>query len=131
YQTDFKFLYDTDKIDEEKLVSVRMVNKPVEQVLDHLFNGTSVYYVLSKKQIVLKIRAVIPQEPVLEESNNPAFKGVQNIVSGTVVDQSGQPLPGASVVEKGTTNGTQSDFDGNFSIELQNENAILVVSYVG
>lgn len=50
-------------------------------------------------------------------------------VSGTVSDANG-PLPGASVVEKGTTNGTQTDFDGNFTINV-GENATLVFSYVG
>ena len=52
-------------------------------------------------------------------------------LQGTVVDAEGSPLPGASIVEKGTTNGTQSDFDGNFSLAVANENAVLVISYVG
>ncbi|KAA2219642.1 SusC/RagA family TonB-linked outer membrane protein [Maribacter flavus] len=50
-------------------------------------------------------------------------------VSGTVSDASG-PLPGASVVEKGTTNGTQTDFDGNYSLSVGND-AVLVISYIG
>ncbi len=50
-------------------------------------------------------------------------------VSGSVSDANG-PLPGASIVEKGTTNGTQTDFDGNFTISV-GENATLVISYVG
>ncbi|WP_405384421.1 SusC/RagA family TonB-linked outer membrane protein [Maribacter sp. LLG6340-A2] len=50
-------------------------------------------------------------------------------VSGTVSDASG-PLPGASVLEKGTTNGTQTDFDGNYTLSV-NEGAVLVVSYIG
>ena len=50
-------------------------------------------------------------------------------VSGNVSDANG-PLPGASVVEKGTTNGTQTDFDGNFIITVS-ENATLVISYIG
>ncbi len=55
---------------------------------------------------------------------------VQNSVTGTVTDASGTPLPGASILEKGTTNGTQTDFDGNFSIQVAG-NATLVVSYIG
>ena len=51
-------------------------------------------------------------------------------VTGTV-DSSDGPLPGASIVEKGTTNGTQTDFDGNFSIEVSSATAVLTVSYVG
>lgn len=51
-------------------------------------------------------------------------------VTGTVVDDSGMPLPGANVVIKGTTTGTQTDFDGKFAIEAAPED-ILVFSYVG
>lgn len=51
-------------------------------------------------------------------------------VSGTVIDYSG-PLPGASVVVKGTTNGTQTDFDGNYSINNVDGSAILIISYIG
>ncbi len=54
----------------------------------------------------------------------------QTTISGQVLDQNNQPLPGASIVEKGTTNGTQSDFDGNFSLEVAS-GAILEVSYIG
>jgi TonB-linked SusC/RagA family outer membrane protein len=52
-------------------------------------------------------------------------------VTGTVVDDAGVPLPGAAVVEKGTTNGASADFDGNYSIEVANANAILVITYIG
>ncbi len=51
-------------------------------------------------------------------------------VSGTVSDATG-PLPGASVVVKGTTTGTQTDFDGNFSLDNIGEDAVLSISYVG
>ena len=50
-------------------------------------------------------------------------------VSGTVSDASG-PLPGASVVVKGTTNGTQTDFDGNYTLDGVDSNAVLVFSYI-
>lgn len=55
---------------------------------------------------------------------------LQQQVSGTVTDSEDVPLAGANVLEKGTTNGTQTDFDGNFSIEVA-EDAVLVISYIG
>jgi len=58
------------------------------------------------------------------------FIYAQQGVSGTVSDASGNPIPGVNVVEKGTTNGTASDFDGNYSISVSS-NATLVFSYVG
>ncbi|MGJ8716618.1 MAG: SusC/RagA family TonB-linked outer membrane protein [Maribacter stanieri] len=54
----------------------------------------------------------------------------QTTVTGTVLDSGGIPLPGANVVVKGTTNGTQTDFDGNFSLEVEDD-AVLVISYLG
>ncbi len=56
---------------------------------------------------------------------------VQLQVSGVINDDIGTPLGGASVVEKGTTNGTQTDFDGNFNLNISNKDAILVISYIG
>lgn len=52
-------------------------------------------------------------------------------VTGTVNDPSGMPLPGVTVQEKGTSNGVATDFDGNFSIDVSGNNAVLVFSYVG
>ncbi|WP_209332220.1 SusC/RagA family TonB-linked outer membrane protein [Lunatimonas salinarum] len=52
-------------------------------------------------------------------------------VRGEIVDENDMPLPGASIVEKGTSNGTQSDVDGKFSINVSDQNATLVVHYIG
>jgi TonB-dependent SusC/RagA subfamily outer membrane receptor len=54
----------------------------------------------------------------------------QKTISGIVSDESG-PLPGVSIIEKGTSNGTVSDFDGAFTISVANENATIVFSYLG
>ncbi|MCR5395235.1 MAG: TonB-dependent receptor [Bacteroidales bacterium] len=55
----------------------------------------------------------------------------QNVVTGNVVDNFGDPIPGASVVEKGTTNGIMTDIDGNFSLKMIDTKHKLAVSYVG
>ena len=57
-------------------------------------------------------------------------KKVQN-VKGTVVDKNGEPLIGVSIVEKGTTNGTVTDLDGNYTLTVQTANPVLLFSYVG
>ena len=59
-----------------------------------------------------------------------SFVYAQRTVTGTVNDASG-PLPGASVIIKGTTTGTTTDFDGNFSVDVPEGNATLVVSFLG
>lgn len=64
----------------------------------------------------------------LTNTSRPYF---QETISGTVTDENGSPLAGASLVEKGTTNGTTSDFEGRYTIELSGDRAVLVVSYIG
>lgn len=59
------------------------------------------------------------------------FIYAQQSISGTVSDINGLPLAGASVIEKGTTNGVSTDFDGNYQLTTQTNNAILVISFIG
>ena len=63
-------------------------------------------------------------------SNEEKVKTAQSTVTGTVTDDLGTPLPGTNVVEKGTTNGTQTDFDGNYTLNVE-PGATLVFSYLG
>lgn len=63
-------------------------------------------------------------------SDKVAIKTVQSTVTGTVTDEAGELLPGANVVVKGTTNGTQTDFDGNYTLTVE-PGATLVFSYIG
>ncbi|WP_421824402.1 SusC/RagA family TonB-linked outer membrane protein [Flagellimonas oceanensis] len=65
--------------------------------------------------------------PDLDEATSPPY---QITITGTVVDNFGAPLPGTNVIVKGTTNGTQTDFDGNYSITAASD-ATLIFSYVG
>ncbi|MCX2678794.1 TonB-dependent receptor [Galbibacter sp. EGI 63066] len=58
------------------------------------------------------------------------YTQAQQTVSGTVSDENG-PLPGANVLVKGTTNGTQTDFDGNYQLTDVSDDAVLVVTYIG
>ncbi len=62
--------------------------------------------------------------------NSIALLVPQSVITGTVTDADGAPLPGANVLVKGTTNGTQTDFDGNYTINADS-NATLVFSYIG
>ncbi len=61
----------------------------------------------------------------------PLFMSAQQIITGKVTDATGTDLPGVSILVKGTTMGTATDFDGNFELEVSDENAILLFSYVG
>ncbi|WP_299797581.1 TonB-dependent receptor [uncultured Maribacter sp.] len=65
-----------------------------------------------------------------DEAENMLSIKLQQQINGTILDENGSPLPGASVVIKGTSTGTQTDFDGNFIIDAASSD-ILVVSYIG
>src|SRR5690606_382423 len=61
-----------------------------------------------------------------------AFGQQSSSVTGTIVDdQNNTPLPGVNVIEKGTSNGTTTDFDGNFNLQLSSSDAVLEITYVG
>lgn len=67
---------------------------------------------------------------VSARTGNLAIYQQQSPVNGTITDANGMPLPGANILEKGSTNGTLTDFDGNFTITIASD-AVLIVSYLG
>jgi len=125
--TDFKFLYKDNEINYNQKVSIRVKKEPLSNVLKKLLNDSKISYVVNGKQIILK---------PLQISSNTKLETINEVaqrisVTGIIVDKSGEPLPGASIIEKGTSNGTGTDFNGNFSITVKNKDAILVVQYLG
>lgn len=114
-----KFFYCNDQIDLKQKVSIRVEGETLENVLQLLFEDTNISYQIIDRQIILK-RKVLKNK--LE---------IQLEIKGNVKDSRGDPLPGANVLVKGTSIGAQTDFEGNFIINLSGDNAILVVSYLG
>src|SRR5690606_31504223 len=127
--TDFRFVYKLKDVDLTRKVNVNAQNKLVTSVIKNIFkySGTS-FYVIDQQIFLVKEKA----QGAGDLGNQDVGDDFQQAeIIGTVADQDGTPLPGASIVEKGTTNGTQSDFDGNFVISVTDANAVLVVSYIG
>ena len=122
-KSEFYFLYNNKLINVDRRVSVDVDAENIESVLQNLFKGTDVVYRIADKQIVLSRKDL---------AQNTAIDGIQQskVVTGTVVDPTGMPVIGANIMIKGTTNGTITDMDGNFSLEADKD-AILVVSYIG
>ncbi|PCE64457.1 TonB-dependent receptor [Sediminicola luteus] len=122
-QTGFKFLYNHDKVNTDRTVSVVAKDEAIAQVLERIFNGTDVYFKFKRNLIILKKgkvkKAPLPQ--LAQETIN---------ANGTVLDENGLPMAGASVVEQGSSNGTSTDFDGKFSLQVT-RGATLTVSYIG
>ena len=131
-QSEYKFLLNRKDVDLSRKVSVKVNKKLINRVLYKLFSNTNTGFEILNKQIILK---KLPKKvgAISNGSNSlpDDTQAIQFAVTGVVADNDGAPLPGANVVEKGTTNGTQTDFDGNYSINVTDENAILVISYLG
>lgn len=129
--TDFRFIYKTKNVDLKRKVSFRVEKEQIEKVLASLFGNTNTRYKVRGTQIILKQNKgettpkKVLDQTLLELPQDPI------LVTGQVSDGEGTPLPGANILEKGTLNGTQTDFDGNFSLEVSDENAILEISYIG
>ncbi|MFC6858550.1 TonB-dependent receptor [Zunongwangia atlantica] len=119
--TEFIFFYKDGTLPEKDKFTISKKGIALNKFLDDLLANYSVGYKIDDRQVTVYKKVTENKEKAI-----PQFT-----VSGTIIDETGLPLSGATVVEKGTTNGTQADFDGNFSIEVANENATLVVSFVG
>ncbi len=122
--SDYFFLYSNKFIDVERRVDVNLSESNITEVLNEVFRGTNVKYDIKDRQIILS--------PDTEngESKNYLFQQPTE-VKGVVLDDSGNPVPGATVILKGTSKGTVTDFDGNFTISVSGENPVLIVSFVG
>jgi TonB-dependent starch-binding outer membrane protein SusC len=121
--SEFNFFYDSSGLDLSRKVTVTVEDSNIEAVLDMLFTGSDISYEIFDRYIILKSKA--------RESMRERFFAQQRIVSGKVTDFSGQSLPGATVVVKGTTQGTVTNADGNYSLSNIPEDATLVFSFVG
>lgn len=121
-QTTYRFSYRNDQIDNRQDISVSKVNASVPAVLDEALRGRNLEYtVISPKSIVISAKA------------NPSSQGrkpVTRAVSGVIRDMKGEPIIGASVFEKGTQNGTITDADGRFALDVS-DNSLLTISYIG
>lgn len=122
-QSEFYFLYSEKIIDAKRKVSLDIKDEPIETVLNTLFAGTDVAYTIKDRIIVLSTPGVI--------DNTAQAVWQQATISGTVTDTRNQPLPGVTVVVKGTTQGTVTDGDGEYSIANIPSGAVLEFSFVG
>ena len=120
-QTDYLFVYNKNEVDVTRLVSLDASNETVSDVLNQLFAETNVSYKLVGKNISLVLR-----KDGMPEVRQQKLK----TITGVVLDQSGLPIIGANVVEKGTMNGIVTDIDGKYSLSVP-EGTILQVTYIG
>lgn len=120
-QTGLSLAYSAQVVDLNRKVSLNFVNTEVSEVLNAMFGNTAIGYEIKDGKIYLFKAA---------ERTTTSINQQKRIITGTVVDPNGEAVIGANVIVKGTTNGTITDMDGKFSLEVP-EGAMLLVSYIG
>ncbi|MGE4586099.1 MAG: SusC/RagA family TonB-linked outer membrane protein, partial [Mangrovibacterium sp.] len=122
--SEFFFLYSNELIDVERKVDINITNKKINEILNKIFRDTGVQYYIKNRQIILSSS---PAENFVSKSmfQQPA------IIKGIVTDEKGAPLPGVSIVKKGTAQGTISDNDGTFLLREITKGDVLVFTFIG
>ncbi|WP_431124208.1 TonB-dependent receptor [Flagellimonas flava] len=128
-KTEFEFVYKIKDVNIDRIVSIKVDRERISKVLNQIFQNTNTTFNLNDRRIYLVKRS--EPEPTSQPQGANVQPNLQFSVSGTVTDVDGQPLPGASIIEQGTTNGVSSDFDGNYTIDVSSQDAVLEVSYLG
>ncbi len=116
--SDYRFFYNDELSDLNKIISIDVKNGDIKDIMELIARQAAVSYVLkANHQVVLSLATVNQQKDVVK-------------ITGKVIDDQGEGVIGANVMEKGTTNGTITNMDGEFSLEVPNK-ATLQISYLG
>jgi TonB-linked SusC/RagA family outer membrane protein len=133
-QSEFLFLYQEGQVDLNRRVSIRAEGKQLQEILDEVFKGTDNIYLVSDRQVVIgkapRKTLEVQLAALQKDMKVSLIQQQQKEITGKVTDASGDPLPGATVMVKGTTIGTVTDVDGNFSLKVA-DNATIRISYIG
>lgn len=127
-KTDYHFFYDESIVDTQKLVTLKKGRTTVFNLLLNISQQSNYKF----KQINKVINVNLVQNTNDDDNIVIEIVSQNTNVTGTVKEEdTGEPIPGANVVVKGTTNGTVTDIDGNYSLSFSDEAAVLVFSFVG
>lgn len=118
------FIYQTDDVEDVKFISLKTSNASITEILDEVLDETDLTYTIDEDVVVIKKKEIVP-EPHIEEQQE------RKTIQGKVTDKNGVPLPGVSVVIKGTNTGVATDIDGNYTIGVEGDNLVLIFSFVG
>lgn len=158
-QTGYKFFYDNKIVKKAKKVTVSLQSASVNEIMDEVLAGQQLTYYIVDKTIVIKEKKTqgfepqslapqdisSPRENTLGDSRMNLDKRMKELlqenldkaerkeiaIQGAVTNKAGEALPGVSILVKGALIGTASDVDGKFQLDVPDQNAKLVFSYVG
>lgn len=114
-QSKYTFVYNVDEVDLDRKVSISAQGTSIKDVLNNIFAGQPIEFVIKERHVALYYK--------LQQKNTRK-------ISGVISDKEGNPIIGANIVQKGTTNGIVSDLDGHFTLNVDPA-TVLVISYIG
>ncbi len=124
--SEFHFFYDSGELDLSRMVSVNTENTGIESILKEVFRNSDLTYEIFDRYIIIKSKS---REEAVPASVSSQQSG--RIITGKVTDINRLPMPGVTVVVKGTTRGTITNEAGEFSLDNIPQGAVLHFSFVG
>ncbi|MBI0398366.1 TonB-dependent receptor [Cyclobacterium marinum] len=121
-QSEYYFMFSEKIVDVKRKISIDAKNESIDVVLDKMFSGTNVEHAVRDRYIILTTNEI---------SGNNILAQEEKVISGTVTGEDGETIPGVNVIVKGTAIGAVSDLDGKYTIQVPDENSILIFSYLG
>ena len=116
-KSEFYFLYNSELIDVKRHVDIVVENRKIEDILSQLFSPSDVNISIKDRHIVLT-----PVQQAVQQQKN---------ITGKIIGSSGEPIPGVTITVKGSTTGTISDSNGNYSLNDVAEGKTIIFSFVG
>lgn len=122
--TGYEFIYSNNEVENVGKISLCVENKDLQDVLAECLEGTQLWYMIEEQVVVISPKLSNPAQTKDNKSK---------VISGKVIDESKNPLPGVTILLKGTTTGVVTNVDGIFSIIIPDTtvNTELIISFVG
>lgn len=121
-QSEYSFMYNASQIDVYRKVDLNVKNSSVEDLLKMIFAGENVTYKIMDRHVIISTKSELKGSGQSQQSKT---------ITGKVTDSNGEPLPGVTVMMKGTVNGTITGADGAYTIGNVPSNSVLIFSFVG
>lgn len=131
--TKVKFVFSSNRLKLSEIVTLEARKRPLGDVLNELLIPRRIEYTVPQDNdyIVLREQRADADSPPADNTGARADVVQEIVVSGVVTDAENEPIPGVNIIVKGTLNGTVTDFDGRYRIEVPSRESVLVFSYVG
>lgn len=116
----YSFVFESGDVNTQKVITVKVERQSIDDAVKQILQNQDLSYEIKNKNIIVQKKSSAKQIGTQEKKT----------VTGNVADVNGEPIIGANIVEKGTTNGVITDMEGNFSLDVSGK-SVLQVSYIG